>query len=173
MTDLPYRFSSWALDDPGNFRLWAWADRRANDILDTPFGRPVWFVNVFSDQSDKIRDLEQIGFASQANVGEDSWFKVLMHRSVDPAYLEYSLPAGFTIRPLTGAREFEGYVELHRAVFESCNMTVEFRSRIFRQPEYIPGPDLVAAAQDGRLAVFCVSWLTQGRTKIPLVRPSL
>jgi hypothetical protein len=175
VTDLPYRFSSWALDDPGNIglwvgdgdqllawavlqtpfwtidfalhpeadpdirsRLWAWIDQRALDILDTPYGYTAWFVNVFADQAETIRELEEADFTSQANVGEDAWTKVLLRRAADLAHPEVSLPAVFTIRPLAGASEVEAYVDLHRAVFESRNMTVEWRHRSLRQPEYIP-----------------------------------
>jgi ribosomal protein S18 acetylase RimI-like enzyme len=71
---------------------------------------------------------------------------------------DYSLPAGFTIRPLAGEGEVKAYVQLHRAVFESKNMTVEWRRRTLRRPEYRPDLDLVLAAPDGRLAAFCVCW---------------
>jgi hypothetical protein len=113
--DLPYRFSSWALDDPENVALWwdasgelaawavlqapfwtidtacrpdcevgvhpellAWADQRARSVLGSRYARPSWYVNVFDDQQDRIRDLERAGFSCQANVGEDSWTKVLL-----------------------------------------------------------------------------------------------
>lgn len=201
VTDLPYRLSSWALDDPANiglwfdsadqliawavfqtpfwtidfslhpktdwnlrYRLWDWADQRAIDMLDTPYGHPAWFVNVFADQVETLRDIEQVGFASQANVGEDSWSKVFMRRSAVTDHLQVSLPAGFTIRPLAGASEVDDYVELHRLVFESRNMTVEWRSRTLLQPDYIPGLDLVAVDPDGRLAAFCVGWLSQDKS---------
>jgi ribosomal protein S18 acetylase RimI-like enzyme len=140
-------------------QILAWADRRACQILDTPGGRPAWFVNVFADQADRIRDLEEAGFASQADVGADSWSKVLMQRPAEATPLNYSLPAGFVIRPLAGESEAEAYVELHRAVFESRNMTAEWRARTLRHPAHIPDLDLVAIASDGRLAAFCVCWL--------------
>jgi ribosomal protein S18 acetylase RimI-like enzyme len=201
VTDLPYRFSSWALDDPGNVGLWFdlndqllawvvfqtpfwtidlafhpqadrdlrrllwnWADRRAHDILDTPYGHPAWFVNVFADQVETIRELESIGFTLQADVGADSWSKVFMRCYSNSAHLEVSLPAGFTIRPLVGDSEVEAYVELHRSVFGTRNMTVEWRRRTLRQPGYIPGLDLVAVTPGGRLAAFCIAWLNQDKT---------
>jgi mycothiol synthase len=79
----------------------------------------------------------------------------------------YSLPAGFTIRPLMGrvASQVQAYVELHRAVFESRNMTVEWRTRTVSQPEYIADLDLVATAPDGRLAAFCIGWLDRNTEK--------
>ena len=194
--DLPYRFSSWALDDADNVGLWvnaegqlqawavmqtpfwtidyarhpdagpnlhqhvlAWADRRAAHMLNTSYGRPQWFVMVLANQTERIRDLEQAGFASQADVGQDSWSKVWMRRPAQTPIVDYTLPAGFTIRPLAGASEVEAYVELQREVFESRNMTVEWRARTLRRPEYIPDLDWVAVAPDGRLAAFCVCWL--------------
>lgn len=138
-----------------------WADGRARCALGTPSGRPAWFVNVFADQTDRIRDLEEAGFASQADVGDDSWSKVLMQRTAGMPVADCSLPAGFIIRPLEGEGEVEAYVELHRAVFESRNMTAAWRARTLRQPAYIPDLDLVAVAPDGRLAAFCVCWLSK------------
>jgi mycothiol synthase len=196
VVDLPYRLSSWALDDPDNVRLWvnaagqllawavmqtpfwtidyayrpdagahlhrhilAWADQRAHQVLASPSGRPCWFAMVFAHQTDRIRDLEEAGFVSQANMGADSWSKVLVQRSAHIPVADYALPAGFSVRSLAGENEVQAYVQLHRAVFESKNMTTEWRTRTLRRPEYRPDLDLVAVAPDGRLGAFCVCWL--------------
>lgn len=135
-----------------------WADEQAQKIINTPSGHPAWFVTVLASQTDRIRDLEQIGFASQADVGENSWTQVLMEYSIQTPD-ELNLPEGFHIRPLNGANEVEAYVELHRAVFESKNMTTEWRQRTLQRPEYVPDLDLVAVAPDGQLASFCICWL--------------
>jgi len=140
-------------------QLLAWADDRARQILGTPSGRPRWYVNVFADQAGRIRDLEQAGFASQSNVGEDSWSMVLMRRSGETPVADYALPAGVVIRPLAGESEVGAYVDLQRAVFETESMTVDWRSRTLQQPQYVPDLDLVAVAPDGGLAAFCICWL--------------
>lgn len=143
-------------------QILAWADHRARRVLGTPSGRPSWYGMVFATQTERIRDLEDAEFASQADVGEDSWSKVLLRRSALMPVADYPLPAGFAIRPLAGEREVEDYVDLHRAVFESRNMTVEWRRRTLRRPEYRPNLDLVAVAPGGRLAAFCIGWLGAG-----------
>jgi ribosomal protein S18 acetylase RimI-like enzyme len=118
-------------------------------------------VNVFSGQAARRQDLERAGFASQAEVGEAAWSKVLLRRTgPPPPGPSAALPAGFTIRPLAGAAEAEAYVELHQEVFESKNMTVAWRARTLNHPAYHPDLDLVAVAPDGRLAAFCIAWLT-------------
>jgi hydroxypyruvate isomerase len=196
VADLPYRLSSWALDDAENVGLWtdtqghlsgwavlqtpwwtidftcrpedeavllpemlAWADRRARAVLDSRFGCPTWFALAFSDQVEHIRFLEQAGFASQADVGENSWTKVLMRRPAELPVAQYRIPAGFSVRPLAGAGEVPAYVDLHQAVFESKNMTLEWRRRTLLQPDYQPDLDLVIEAPDGRLAAFCICWI--------------
>lgn len=193
--DQPYRFSSWALDDPQNARCWvdaagqvvawvvmqtpfwaidyachpavadelhpqllAWADQRALELLDSKFGRPIWFVNAFADQQVRIRDLAAAGFASQANVRENPWSKVWMHQSTHTLEATPGLPAGFVLRPLAGLAEVAAYVDLHQAAFESRNMTVEWRARTLQQPAYRPDLDLVVATPEGRLAAFCICW---------------
>jgi ribosomal protein S18 acetylase RimI-like enzyme len=196
VVDLPYRLSSWALNDRDNIALWvnaqeqllawavmqtpfwtidytyhpgadkslhrqilAWAEHRARQILDTPSGHPCWFVMVFVNQADRIRDLESAGFVCQANVADDSWSRVLMLRSAQIPVADYALPTGFSIRPLAGENEVEAYVQLHQAVFESKNMTVEWRMSTLRRPEYQTDLDLVVVSPDGRLAAFCICWI--------------
>ncbi len=92
-------------------------------------------------------------------MGEDSWSKVLLQRPAQLPVTDSALPTGFLIRPLAGEDEVEAYVQLHRAAFESKNMTVEWRGRILRRPGYGSDLDLVAVAPDGRLAAFCICWL--------------
>lgn len=195
ISDLPYRFSSWAFDDLSNVALWvdeadqlvawavlqtpfwaidyivrsdapahlhqrllAWADQRAQAARGTASARPMWFINVFSDQQQRIHDLEAAGWACQANVGDYSWSKVVMRRSLHSAPADESVPTGFTIRSLAGPSEVAAYVALHRAVFDSESMTEAWRHRTLQHPAYVPTLDLVAVAPDGRLAAFCVCW---------------
>jgi mycothiol synthase len=195
--DLPYRLSSWALDDPANVGLWAaadgqlvawavlqtpfwaidyayrlelaealhgeiltWADGRARAVLPTSYGRPRWYVNVFSTQAERTRDLERAGFANQEQSGAEPWSKVLLARAAALPCDPVVLPTGFSIRPLLGELEVEAYVELHRAAFASRNMTRVWRRRTLQRPEYVPELDLVAEAPDGRLAGFCICWLS-------------
>lgn len=196
--DLPYRLSSWALDDPNNVALWfdeyqqlvgwavlqapfwtidyvfhptveaqlhpeilAWADRRAHAALGTPFARPAWLVNVFEEQVDRMHTLEANGFRCQADVGENSWSKVLMQRSTQTPAKRYAPPSGFTVRPLAGEAEVEAYVQLHQAVFESRNMTADWRARLLKHPAYRRDLDLVVAAPDGQLVAFCICWFDE------------
>jgi ribosomal protein S18 acetylase RimI-like enzyme len=66
------------------------------------------------------------------------------------------LPAGFTIRHVSGEHEVENLVELHRAAFGTENMTVAYRLAMMCVPDYDRSLDLIAVAPDGRLAAFCV-----------------
>lgn len=136
-----------------------WADARAHTLANTPEGHPCWFVNPFARQLERIRHLEALGFASQADVGENSWSKVLLERPGSLPVAPYRVPDGFTIRPLRGMDEVEAYVSLHQAVFESKNMTVDWRARVLQHPLYHPDLDLVAVDRDGMLAAFCICWL--------------
>ena len=136
----------------------AWADSRAQKNLGSDHGRPSWFINVFAQQKDRIADLEILGFRSQANVGEDSWSKVLMTRSEKTPVIDCECPPGFIVRPLAGENEVEEYVELHQATFESKNMTVDWRLRMLNHPNYHKDLDLVAFSPHGRMVAFCIFW---------------
>ena len=149
-----------------------WAEAQAQQIVDTPSGHPAWFVAVFDDQAERIRALEQAGFASQENVGPDSWSQVWMDHTMFMPDLR-PLPAGFEIRPLNGQAEVAEYVVLHQTVFGTKNMTLEWRARTLDQPGYQPDLDLVVTAPDGSLAAFCIFWLgeTAEGTRLGTIEP--
>lgn len=194
IVDLPYRLSSWALNDPDNVGLWrdenqnllawavlqtpfwaidyaihpeyetplhaeilAWAEQRVQAVQNTPYARPAWFINVFSGQQQRRLALEKAGFTCQADVGEDSWSKVLMRRNSQESVKVYAPRTGFNVRPL-GANEVEAYVELHQEVFGSKNMTVDWRARTLQHPHYVPELDLVVESPQGKLVAFCICW---------------
>jgi ribosomal protein S18 acetylase RimI-like enzyme len=193
--DLPYRLSSWALDNPENISLWfdenqqlvawaalqtpfwtidyvchpeqeshlhreilLWADQRAQAVQKTPYERPAWFVMVFSGQNNRIHDLENAGFKCQSDVGEDSWSKVLMRRSSQTPVKIYEPRLGFIVRSLAGESEVQKYVELHQSVFESKNMTVDWRTRTLQHPDYLSELDIVVESPKGDLVAFCICW---------------
>ncbi|MBE0696721.1 MAG: GNAT family N-acetyltransferase [Anaerolineaceae bacterium] len=141
--------------------LLGWVDAQAQAVVGTPYGRPAWFIPVFSDYLERIHAVESAGFVSQANVGENSWTKVLLARPSRLKIENWGIPEGFIIRSLQGRDEAVLYAFLHRAVFESTNMTIDWRLRTLLQPSYHPDLDLVAVAPDGRLAAFCICWLNK------------
>ena len=138
-----------------------WVDERAVACRGTPFGQPSWYANVFADQQERCQVLEQHGYTDQANVGEGSWSKVWMERDPMLPVPYYPLPKGFSLRQLAGESEVEAYVMLHQATFMTKNMTGEWRQRTLKQPAYLPDLDVVAVAPGGRLAAFCIGWLSQ------------
>ncbi len=207
IVDLPYRFCSWALEDPSNVGLWAdgrgrlagwailqtpfwsvdiavlpdaeplllplvfeWAEARARAAAGTPYGHPSWYVHVFADQKERLQRLAAAGYACQADVGDDSWSRVLLRRA-GPAPRPAPVPGGFAIRPLDGRAEVAGYVDLHRAAFESRNMTAAWRTRTLTAPHHLADTDLVAVAPDGRLAGFCIGWLSPGPDPVAQIEP--
>ena len=146
--------------DPLHLQVLKWADQQARQIVNTSSGHPAWFVSVSKRHAARIYDLEQAGFESQEDVGENSWSQVLMEHPMQIA-AEARVPENLHIRPLNGISEVRQYVDVHRSVFESKNMTVEWRSRTLERPEYIPELDGVAVTPTGQLAAFCVCWLAK------------
>lgn len=140
----------------------SWADQRAQTVKNTPYARSAWFVMVFSGQNNRIRDLEKSGFKCQSDVGEDSWSKVLMRRSSHtPVKVYKPRSAGFTVRSLAGEKEVQNYVELHQSVFESKNMTIDWRMRTLQHPNYKSDLDIVVESPDKRLVAFCICWFDE------------
>ncbi len=202
--DLPYRLSSWALDETENIGLWVdgreqlvawvvmqspfwtidcvirpdhvryslggilkWADGRARSLVNTTYGHPSWIMNTLPQQSERRAALEKAGFVCQANVPEEAWSSLWLEFDPSKQIPTGRLPEGFIIRPLAGGDEVEAYVALHQEVFETKNMTVDWRMRTLQQPGYQPELDLVVTTEDGKLVAFCIGWLgkdMQGRT---------
>ena len=207
VVDLPYRLSSWALDDHQNCALWFnesqqmigwavlqvpfwtidyvchpeyesalhpeilnWVEQRTREVQNTPYERSAWFIMAFSEQHERIHDLERAGFKCQSDVGEDSWSKVLMCRTSQSLVKEYKPRSGFNVRTFGGINEVDKYVALHQTVFESKNMTLEWRRRTLQHPDYFPELDLIVESSDGTLVAFCICWFDK-HTKTGHVEP--
>ncbi len=81
-------------------------------------------------------------------------------------------PATCSKRALAaGTGKVQAYVDLHRAVFESTNMAHAWRARTLGCLGYLDNLDLVAVAPDGRLAAFCIGWLSPVSGTIGQIEP--
>ncbi len=185
--DAPYRACSWALDAwanvwmheaaPGQQRawavvqgpwhtldyathpdhtatlwpeLWAWAQARARTIA-TRRGKPLTlFVEVHPDHP--------VAHQVVAGAAQVAYHRPHLVCPLNAAPPASPAPAGFTVRPLRGEAEAAAYVAVHRAAFNSTNMTLEWRQRTLLHPAHVPALDLVAEAPDGRLAGFVMGW---------------
>lgn len=99
---------------------------------------------------ERIRILRECGFALEP-------IRTLRYsHSLLEAIPEPPLPEGLTIRCVSDRDSIESLVSLHRASFGTENMTVEQRTAMMRNPDYVPSMDLVAVAPDGSLVAFCV-----------------
>ncbi|HEU5200371.1 MAG TPA: GNAT family N-acetyltransferase [Ktedonobacterales bacterium] len=161
-------------------RILAWGLERWPQMMPRSNGRLSLWLDAREDQAERIAVLERLGFArdawsmrhlsqslARARSSERSEPKArgaapgAVQRPSPQALPPPAVPEGFSIRPLTGEAEVEAHVALHRAAFESNNMTVDWRRRTLESPQYIPALDLVAVDADGALAGFCVCWLSQ------------
>ena len=127
--------------------------------LDLERGHPLpYWVEYRDDDVERLRVIEAHGFL----LDDDYQYIHMSHPLTEPLP-EPKLPDGFIIRPFAGEREVNGYVELHRAAFESTSMTPDWRLRTLSMPQYEPELDIVAVAPDGLLAGFCVGWYNEAR----------
>ena len=135
----------------------AWAAARMGQL---PEGRrrPAWFVPVLARQTARRRALEAAGWVDQGQGADDEpWSQVICRRDGQEPAPRVALRPGFAIRPLDDS-EAPDYVALHRAVFESENMTEGWRVATMAAPGRRPAFDLVATGPDGALAGFAVGW---------------
>jgi mycothiol synthase len=156
----------WAIDavvhpaaPPALYReLLAWATTRAQELRMAKVGRPMWFVSIAATCRDQRQTLDAHGFIDVSEADIDPWSKVLFALPTESVVAEPPLPAGMTIRSLRVPQEIEPYVALHRAVFQSENMTRAWRERTTQMPGYRNELDLVLVADTGELCGFCVAW---------------
>jgi ribosomal protein S18 acetylase RimI-like enzyme len=185
--DLPYRLASWSLDDSRNACFWEDADGNLLGwaVLQIPWatadmgqhpnaGLEIemlrWGVaRAQSWASEHKREftlyqgvlehqVETQNWLTHHGFTPTDWQTIHLTRPLAESVPAPQLPEGFTLRPLRGEAEVAGYVALHRAAFDTNNMTVEWRARTLRMTHYRPDLDVVAVAPDGRLAAFCVGW---------------
>ena len=58
-----------------------WVDDQVRAARGTPREKASWYIHVFADQEKRLRFLEDAGYVSQADVGEESWSRVLLRRT--------------------------------------------------------------------------------------------
>jgi ribosomal protein S18 acetylase RimI-like enzyme len=119
----------------------------------------MWFVSISTRCLDQRRALEVLGFEDVSDMGEDSWSKVLFEFVDESRLPPIHLPDGLKIRSLDVNSEIQAYVDLHRAVFQSENMTCGWRTKATRMTGYINDLDIVLDSESGELCGFCVAWL--------------
>lgn len=159
---------SWATLDyfvrPGIYQaaveaaIFDWADQRFRE-LDRERGHPLpYWVEFREDDQERRQVIEAYGFS----LNNPHSYIQFQHSLTGPL-VEVAIPAGFTLRSLAGAYEADAYVALHRTTFKSTSMTLDWRLRSLRMPQYQPGLDLVAVAPGGQLVGFCIGWLDDER----------
>ena len=136
-------------------RILAWGLERWPQMMPRSNGRLSLWLDAREDQPERITLLERFGFA------RDAWSLLHLSQPLARVLPPPAVPEGFSIRPLAGEAEVAAYVALHRAAFESDNMTVDWRHQVLESPQYVPALDLVAVDPNGALAGFCICWLSQ------------
>lgn len=136
-----------------------WAQVRAMEMAAIGEGRPMWFVSIAMDCLNQRHDLAALGFEDLSEAADDAWSKVLLELVDDGLLPSIELPSGYHIRNLDTRSEIPAYVDLHRQVFQSENMTHGWRTNATRMTDYINALDLVVSSDDGQLCGFCVAWL--------------
>ena len=195
VVDLPYRLASWSLDDSRNACLWQdasgtllgwaalqipwatvdiaqhpdatglkiemlrWGLLRAQEWASEQKREFTLYQGIVDEQVEAQTWLTENGFTPT------DWQTIHLTRSLTEVVPGPQLPQGFKLRPLRGESEVADYVALHRAAFETNNMTVEWRARILKMSHYVPELDVVAVAPDGRLAAFCINWALPDRSE--------
>ncbi|MBE9508615.1 MAG: GNAT family N-acetyltransferase [Chloroflexi bacterium] len=113
------------------------------------------------EASCRDNDTERVALLKRHGFDAQSTRTLHMACPLNEPIPEPQLPEGFIIRHIAGEGEVEALVELHRAAFDTGNLTVEDRLSWMRTPEYEQELDLVAVAPDGTLAAYAMCSISQ------------
>jgi GNAT superfamily N-acetyltransferase len=136
-----------------------WAQARATEMAALGQGRRMWFLSIPAECRKQRDDLEALGFKDMSEAGDGPWSKVLFELVNEGRLPPTRLPQGYQLRSLDSRTEIQAYVDLHRQVFKSENMTHGWRTRATRMAGYLAELDLVISLDGGELVGFCVAWL--------------
>lgn len=189
LVDLPYRLSSWALDDPANYHIWEadgqvqavgliqlpwlaldYALRPGSEslvaaILDWAAARAGIIARTTQQELPLVvrippnRAAHIPHLAARGFQLDDDWTIVHLNRALHGTLTTPALPDGYRFRALRGESEVAAYVDLHQTAFGSKNMRTGWRSRTLTMPQYRPELDLLVVDADDRPVAFCIGWL--------------
>lgn len=94
-------------------------------------------------------------------------------RSLDEPIAAVCLPEGFAVRSCRGLQEVEARARAQYGAFGSSAHFEDYVGRFasfMQSPAYATATDLVAAAPDGRIAAFCITW-TDEANRVGLFEP--
>jgi ribosomal protein S18 acetylase RimI-like enzyme len=108
-------------------------------------------------------DLVQIAHLETRGFAPFQWDTSFL-RSLEDSISVPPLPPGFTLRLCRGLDELSNRAE---AQYKAFNNTIPWETYLarfeyfMRSPAYAGALDVVAAADDGRIASFCITWLDE------------
>lgn len=188
VVDMAYRLCSPAAQDFDNVRIWVNEHDKlvAFAVVQLPFSTLDYAVlpqyeyltdAIFQWATGRLEEVakrrgEGFGFLVDSRVEDDAnalkydfvlddWHMRNLSLPASHTLEAPVIPAGFEIRLLNG--DASGYVELHRAAFNTKNMSVDWRERTLKYPGYRPDLDLVAVNSEGKLVAFCIGWACEVR----------
>lgn len=189
LVDLPYRLSSWALDDPANYHIWEtgsqiqavgliqlpWlaldyvlrpgAESLVPAILDWAVVRAKTIARATQQELPIVvrippqRAAHILHLETRGFQLDDDWTIVHLSRTLHEMLTAPILPDGYDFRTLRGEAEVAAYVDLHQAAFGSKNMRTEWRSRTLTMSQYRPELDLLVVDATDHPVAFCIGWL--------------
>lgn len=122
-------------------------------------------IDVFGDDAEKIRRLEEHGFVF------DRHFENKRIYDLDEMDLAYTLEDGFTIRTFAQVPDVEGRVALVRSAFRNPNYSKERLRGLISSPDHVDDYDLMVISAEGRPVAYCVGWRDKAKAGHGCVEP--
>jgi len=122
-------------------------------------------VDVFREDADKIRRLEENGFRFLRHFENKRTYEL------ETVPLRYALDEGFTIRTFTEHPDMAGRVALVRNAFDNPDYGEERLKGLMSSPDYRSEYDLMVVSPEGQPVAYCVGWHERARVGHGFVEP--
>ncbi len=109
-------------------------------------------VDVFSDDTQKIRQLKAHGFSFKSH------FENKRIYDLERAALGYTLAEGFTIQAFSESLDFASRVALVQSAFDNPAYSENNLQSLMASPDYIDEYNLVVVSPDKQHVAYCVGW---------------
>lgn len=135
--------------------MYTWAADTLTPLAKAAGNKEIGAFWVTPEDSFRTHWLEERGYRITA-------YDPALARSLVDAVPETPVPAGFQIRSCRGIEEVQARAAAQYGAFQSSaplDLYVQRFTRFMQSPVYFPDADVVAAAPDGRIAAFCITWI--------------
>jgi ribosomal protein S18 acetylase RimI-like enzyme len=122
-------------------------------------------IDVFSDDTQKIQRLEDLGFSFMCH------FENKRRYGLEDRNLDYTLEDGFTIRKFSQVPDYASRVALVQSAFDNPRYSESNLKGLMASPDYIDEYNLVVRSPEGQHVAYCIGWHERATDQSGYIEP--